>query len=47
MNVCVYLLLCFFLHNRVYDNDGQFLLIEAAEHLPAWLGPENSENRVS
>ncbi|OQV14854.1 Protein ecdysoneless-like protein [Hypsibius exemplaris] len=30
----------------VYDNDGQFLLIEAAEYLPAWLGPENSENRV-
>lgn len=31
----------------VYDNDGQFLLIEAAEHLPKWLDPDSSENRVS
>ncbi|KAK2878909.1 hypothetical protein Q8A67_019700 [Cirrhinus molitorella] len=30
----------------VYDNDGQFLLIEAAEHLPKWLDPDSSENRV-
>lgn len=30
----------------VYDTDGEFLLIEAAEALPAWVKPENSENRV-
>ncbi|XP_065602755.1 protein ecdysoneless homolog isoform X2 [Cyrtonyx montezumae] len=30
----------------VDDNDGQFLLIEAADFLPKWLSPENSENRV-
>ncbi|KAK9959479.1 hypothetical protein ABG768_009603 [Culter alburnus] len=30
----------------VYDNDGQFILIEAAEHLPKWLDPDSSENRV-
>lgn len=29
------------------DTDGQFLLIEAAHHLPKWLKPETSENRVS
>jgi hypothetical protein len=28
------------------DSDGQFLLIEAANHLPKWLDPENSDNRV-
>ncbi|KAI1231593.1 Protein SGT1, partial [Lamprotornis superbus] len=27
------------------DNDGEFLLIEAADFLPKWLNPENSENR--
>ncbi|KAM7276527.1 hypothetical protein ACFE04_018393 [Oxalis oulophora] len=31
---------------RVWDSDGEFLLIEAAYHLPRWLGPENSDNRV-
>ncbi|XP_029465039.1 protein ecdysoneless homolog isoform X2 [Rhinatrema bivittatum] len=31
---------------RVEDNDGEFLLIEAAEVLPKWLTPENSSNRV-
>lgn len=31
---------------RVDDNDGEFLLIEAADFLPKWLSPENSENRV-
>ncbi|KAM9324985.1 protein ecdysoneless homolog [Gastrophryne carolinensis] len=31
---------------RVEDNDGEFLLIEAAEFLPKWLKPENSSNRV-
>ena len=30
----------------VNDNDGQFLLIEAADYLPDWLGPENASNRV-
>ncbi|XP_063020341.1 protein ecdysoneless homolog [Melospiza melodia melodia] len=27
------------------DNDGEFLLIEAADFLPKWLNPESSENR--
>uniref|UniRef100_A0A8C9XF48 Ecdysoneless homolog (Drosophila) n=1 Tax=Sander lucioperca TaxID=283035 RepID=A0A8C9XF48_SANLU len=31
---------------RVEDNDGEFLLIEAADYLPKWLNPDNSENRV-
>ncbi|XP_025069941.1 protein ecdysoneless homolog [Alligator sinensis] len=31
---------------RVDDNDGEFLLIEAADFLPKWLNPENSANRV-
>ncbi|XP_068113738.1 protein ecdysoneless homolog [Hyperolius riggenbachi] len=31
---------------RVEDNDGEFLLIEAADYLPRWLKPENSSNRV-
>uniref|UniRef100_H9GV13 Ecdysoneless cell cycle regulator n=1 Tax=Anolis carolinensis TaxID=28377 RepID=H9GV13_ANOCA len=31
---------------RVDDNDGEFLLIEAADFLPKWLNPENSINRV-
>ncbi|XP_030059299.1 protein ecdysoneless homolog [Microcaecilia unicolor] len=31
---------------RVEDNDGEFLLIEAAEVLPKWMTPENSSNRV-
>ncbi|XP_075466929.1 protein ecdysoneless homolog [Ascaphus truei] len=31
---------------RVEDNDGEFLLIEAADFLPKWLNPENSSNRV-
>jgi hypothetical protein len=30
----------------VCDSDGQFLLIEAAEVLPSWVKPINSENRV-
>ncbi|KAF8168261.1 SGT1 protein-domain-containing protein [Crassisporium funariophilum] len=30
----------------VYDSDGEFLLIEAAEALPSWVKPTNSENRV-
>ena len=31
---------------RVYDTDGEFLLIEAANTLPIWLNPEIAENRV-
>ncbi|KAG6910578.1 hypothetical protein DXG01_009529 [Tephrocybe rancida] len=30
----------------VFDSDGEFLLIEAAETLPSWVKPSNSENRV-
>ncbi|XP_072347582.1 protein ecdysoneless homolog isoform X1 [Scyliorhinus torazame] len=30
----------------VEDNDGAFLLIEAAEYLPKWLNPDTSANRV-
>ncbi|KFO83739.1 Protein SGT1, partial [Buceros rhinoceros silvestris] len=32
--------------SRVEDNDGEFLLIEAADFLPKWLNPDNSDNRV-
>lgn len=31
---------------RVYDTDGEFLLIEAAKTLPKWLNPDIAENRV-
>ena len=31
---------------RVFDADGEFLLIEAANALPRWLNPEVAENRV-
>ena len=30
---------------RCWDDDGDFLLIEAAEALPRWLSPSSSENR--
>ncbi|EGO02725.1 hypothetical protein SERLA73DRAFT_70211 [Serpula lacrymans var. lacrymans S7.3] len=30
----------------VFDSDGEFLLIEAAEALPSWVKPTNSENRI-
>ncbi|RDB28943.1 Protein ecdysoneless [Hypsizygus marmoreus] len=30
----------------VFDSDGEFLLIEAAEALPSWVKPTNTENRV-
>ncbi|KAH9937432.1 SGT1-domain-containing protein [Fomitopsis serialis] len=30
----------------IFDSDGEFLLIEAAEALPAWVTPTNAENRV-
>ena len=29
------------------DNDGEVLLIEAAESLPKWVNAETAENRVS
>jgi hypothetical protein len=32
---------------RTCDSDGEFLLIEAAEHLPQWANPETCEQRVS
>jgi hypothetical protein len=28
------------------DNDGQFMLMEAADHIDDWLGPEIADNRV-
>lgn len=31
---------------RVFDSDGEFLLIEAANTLPRWLDPEIAENRI-
>ncbi|KAF9924143.1 hypothetical protein FBU30_005837 [Linnemannia zychae] len=31
---------------KIQDNDGDFLLIEAANYIPTWLDPENSDNRV-
>ncbi|KAK3720551.1 hypothetical protein LTR37_003600 [Vermiconidia calcicola] len=31
---------------RIYDTDGEFLLIEAANALPKWLNPDIAENRV-
>ncbi|KAJ3196339.1 hypothetical protein HK101_009255 [Irineochytrium annulatum] len=30
----------------VMDNDGQFLLIEAAHFIPSWLDPSNADNRI-
>lgn len=32
---------------RVVDSDGEFLLIEAANHLPKWANPETCEGKVS
>ncbi|VFQ92096.1 unnamed protein product [Cuscuta campestris] len=31
---------------RVWDSDGEFLLIETAFHLPRWLNPDTASNRV-
>lgn len=31
---------------RVVDADGEFMLIEAAEHLPQWANPETCSQRV-
>nr|XP_043632483.1 protein ecdysoneless homolog [Erigeron canadensis] len=30
----------------VWDTDGEFLLIESAYHLPKWVNPETSTNRI-
>jgi hypothetical protein len=30
----------------VVDSDGEFLLVEAAATLPAWIEPEVADNRV-
>ncbi|KAI5669753.1 hypothetical protein M9H77_19606 [Catharanthus roseus] len=35
-----------YLSISVHDSDGLFLLIETAFHLPRWLNPETSTNRV-
>ena len=32
---------------RVVDDDGEFLLIEAAGSIPKWANPDTAENRVS
>lgn len=32
---------------KMNDSDGQFLLVEAAGVLPAWLEPDVADNRVS
>ena len=32
---------------KVVDSDGEFLLVEAAGKLPAWLEPDIADNRVS
>ncbi|KAK7206681.1 SGT1 protein-domain-containing protein [Myxozyma melibiosi] len=34
------------LYIRIADNDGEFLLIEAADALPRWINPDNADNRV-
>ncbi|CAG4947729.1 unnamed protein product [Parnassius apollo] len=31
---------------KIEDNDGDFLLIEAADYLPSWANPETTQNRV-
>lgn len=31
---------------KIYDSDGEFLLIEAANSLPKWVDPEIMDNRV-
>ncbi|KAL5078965.1 hypothetical protein RYX36_007386 [Vicia faba] len=31
---------------RLWDSDGEFLLIEAAFHLPRWVNPETTDNRI-
>jgi hypothetical protein len=34
------------LYIKTVDTDGEFLLIEAAHHLPRWLNPDVADNRV-
>lgn len=41
-----YYILSFISDNRVGDSDGDYLLIEAADHLPKWINPETATNRV-
>ena len=31
---------------RIWDSDGQYLLIEGAQHVPDWLTPDVAANRV-
>lgn len=31
---------------RVIDTDGEFMLIEAADHIPDWANPDTCEQRV-
>lgn len=31
---------------QIHDEDGEFLLIEAADELPEWIDPENADGRV-
>lgn len=31
---------------RLWDSDGEFLLIEAADHLPKWCNPESCFEKV-
>ncbi len=34
------------LNVTIIDNDGEFMLIEASDHIPQWITPENCSNRV-
>ena len=34
------------LNITITDNDGEFMLIEASDHIPQWITPENCTNRV-
>lgn len=31
---------------KISDNDGEFLLVEAADALPSWIEPDVASNRV-
>lgn len=46
INCCIYDWHCCLLCKQVWDNDGDFLLIEAAYVLPRWLKPETARYRV-
>ena len=46
LSLCSHLNIPDTIGRSVCDSDGQFLLIEAAEVLPTWVKPTNSENRV-